>query len=314
MTQRYRPRAPTSDPDNNVTKLKPATNAERQRRFKARRKAEKEAAGAATPAPLLSPVTSLVTPPVTPGNHALSTITMLAAVALASVEGYFGVVGMTAIFASAPVPVTVMTIVLEAAKLVTVAWLARYWYVAPLALRFSLISIVALLMVLTGFGTYGYFSRAHLAHQTEMQQSIDHDAEPVSQAVALAEANQRDLDGRIRQLDDMVRDATSRGRTKIAMGLVDDQAKMRADLVAMRAVTAVKLAGLRVQMADVEGRRGAAAAEIGPASYVATLLGMADGESAVRLIILLLVLVLDPAAILLTVAATYRVRTRYVSA
>ena len=162
---------------------------------------------------------------------------MLAAVALASLEGYFGVVGMTAIFASAPVPVAVMTIVLEGAKLVTVAWMARHWHIAPLALRFALISVVAILMVLTGVGTFGFFSRAHLAHQTEMRESIDHDAEPVSQAVALAERSAR-FNRQIRQLDDMVREATSRSRTKVAMDLVDEQAKKRADLVAMRAVAA----------------------------------------------------------------------------
>jgi hypothetical protein len=41
------------------------------------------------------------------------------------VSAFFGITGMTAIFAASAIPVMVMIGVLEAAKLVTCAWLAR---------------------------------------------------------------------------------------------------------------------------------------------------------------------------------------------
>jgi hypothetical protein len=43
--------------------------------------------------------------------------------------------------------------------------------------------------------------------------------------IALTDADVRDLDRRIAQLDDMVRAATRRGYTRTAMRLVDDQAR-----------------------------------------------------------------------------------------
>ena len=56
-------------------------------------------------------------------------------------------------------------------------------------------------------------------------------------------------------------------------------------------------------VAEVALVRGArVASEIGPARYLAELLGWDDGESAVKLISAILVLTIDPAALLLTLA------------
>jgi hypothetical protein len=54
----------------------------------------------------------------------------------------------------------VMVGVLEAAKLVTCAWLARHWRVTPWLLRVPLTVMVLALMTLTAIGSYG-FLRMH---------------------------------------------------------------------------------------------------------------------------------------------------------
>jgi hypothetical protein len=228
------------------------------------------------------------------------------AVALASVSGFFGITGMTAIFAAAAVPVMIMTGVLEAAKLVTAAWLARHWRTAPLLLRLPLIAMVSLLMGLTAVGTFGFLSRAHLDHRIMATEAIDHDAAPLQQRIALAAAAVQDVDGRIAQLDDMVKASTIRGRTKTAMALVNDQARSRGDLVAQRQTLATQLSNLKVEEAGITGQRARVANEAGPALYLAKLFGSEDTEGTVRLITALLVLVLDPLAVLLTIAAACR--------
>jgi hypothetical protein len=298
---------------NGAQRAKDRTNNARQKRFRDRRKAEAQAA-TVMPSSVVGDNGAAAVMPVMPTIPAVMRsrdwgVTMAAygaAIGLASVSGFFGVVGMTAIYAAAPVPVMVMTAVLEGAKLVTAAWLARNWRDAPLALRAPLIGIVIALMALTAVGTYGFFVRAHLAHQLEARQAIDNAASPVAEKIKSAEVDLHDLDGRIRQFDDMVRETTSRGRTRVAMALVDGQAKKRSDLVTERRTVAARLADLRVQVSAVEARRAQSAAELGPARYLAELLGWADGETAVKLITLLLVLVIDPAAILLTLAASRR--------
>ena len=165
MTARYRPS------DNGTNGAKDPTNNARQQRFRDRRKAKKAQAAAAIATASPSSVVgdnaapTVINPVIIRRRDGGVTVAAFgAAVALASVSGFFGVAGMTAIFAAAPVPVMVMTAVLEAAKLVTAAWLARHWRVAPLAFRVPLIGVVLVLMLLSGIGTYGYFTRAHLAH------------------------------------------------------------------------------------------------------------------------------------------------------
>jgi signal transduction histidine kinase len=230
-------------------------------------------------------------------------LAILTAIALASVSGYFGIAGMTTIFAAAAVPVTIMVGVLEAAKLVTAAWLARHWRVAPLTLRVSMAGMVLLLMALTAIGTFGFLSHAHLEHQVVMREAVDRDAAPIVQRIAEAEAAVQDFDRRILQLDDMVRAATRRGYTRTAMTLVADQAKSRAALVAERQAAAEKLAALKVEQVNVDAQRARLANESGPALYLAKLFGSNDTEAMVRRITALLVLVLDPLAVLLTIAA-----------
>jgi ABC-type polysaccharide transport system permease subunit len=76
------------------------------------------------------------------------------------VSAFFGVTGMTAIFAAATAPV--MVGVLEAAKLPTAAWLARHWRVTPLLLSAPLAVMVLALMTVTAIGSYGFLTKAHL--------------------------------------------------------------------------------------------------------------------------------------------------------
>jgi hypothetical protein len=64
------------------------------------------------------------------------------------------------------------------------------------------------------------------------------------------------------------------------------------------------LADLKVAQAGILARRATVAAEVGPALYLAKLFGSDDSEAMVRLITALLVLVLDPLAVLLTIAVT----------
>jgi hypothetical protein len=73
-----------------------------------------------------------------------------------------------------------------------------------------------------------------------------------------------------------------------------------------RQLAAEHLADLKVQDAGVEAQRARVTAEAGPALYLAKLFGSDDTEAIVRFITALLVLVLDPLAVLLTLAATPR--------
>jgi hypothetical protein len=73
-----------------------------------------------------------------------------------------------------------------------------------------------------------------------------------------------------------------------------------------RVAQSVTLADLKVEKAAVDGERRTIEADFGPVRYPATLLGAAD-QDVMRWFILAVALLLDPAAVLLLLAAA---RTR----
>jgi hypothetical protein len=72
---------------------------------------------------------------------------------------------------------------------------------------------------------------------------------------------------------------------------------------AQRTGEAKTLAGLQVEKASIEGQRRMVEADLGPVRYLATLLG-ADSEAALRWFVLVVALLLDPAGVLLLLAAS----------
>ncbi len=68
-------------------------------------------------------------------------------------------------------------------------------------------------------------------------------------------------------------------------------------------VEAKAFADPKVEKAAVEGERRTVEADLGPVRYLATLLGASD-EAVLRYFILVVSLLLDPAAVLLLLAAT----------
>jgi hypothetical protein len=97
--------------------------------------------------------------------------------------------------------------------------------------------------------------------------------------------------------------ATSKDRTASAMALIEQQRQTRGELVAQRTNEAKTLAALHVEKAKADGERRTVEADLGPVRYLATLVGAAD-ENVMRWFILAVALLLDPAAVLLLLAAT----------
>ena len=89
------------------------------------------------------------------------------------------------------------------------------------------------------------------------------------------------------------------------MALADQQRKTRGELVAQRTSEAKTLATLQVEKAAVDGERRKVEADLGPVRYLATLVGAGD-QDVLRWFILAIALLLDPAAVLLLLAATRR--------
>jgi hypothetical protein len=303
-----------------VQPRKPRTAA--QRKAESRRRAKERAAAAVTPpdaAPLPPDAAPLVTPPrPDPGpvtvatarrdcpGPAVTAVTLAAALGLAACSASFSIAGMTAIFAGAVMPVTAMGVAFEAGKLCGVAWLGRSRH-APLSLRVAVTLLILAFVALNSAGVFGFLSRANLSRVAD-QIAIDHRAVLIEGDIVVAAEAVADLDRRIFQLDSVIDSATARGRTKTALEIIADQSRARAELVGQRQSASKKLVGLKVQRDAVAGEGRQIEVDVGPIKYLATLIGATDDQT-LRASILIVSLILDPAAVLLMLAASYRRRS-----
>jgi hypothetical protein len=231
--------------------------------------------------------------------------TLVAALSLATVSAGFSITGMTAIFVGATLPVIGMGVALELGKLSAVAWLGHQRSSTSPGLKASLTMLVAVLMTLNAVGCFGYLSKAHIAHQVDGDLAVAGHSADAEARLSMQTGVVGDLDRRIAQIDKAVDTATSKGRTGSAMALADQQRKTRAELAAERIREGKALAALQVEKASVDGERRKVEADLGPVKFLAILLGAGD-QDVLRWFTLVVAILLDPAAVLLLVAATRR--------
>ena len=269
---------------------------------KAPRKPSKSAAPDAAPNAALAATLAPTQPQL---SRAANAVAYAAAVMLAAVAAYFSVGGMAEIFAGAAVAIMVLAGAMEATKLVIAGWLARQWQATGWRLRTVLIALVTGLAAINAAGVYGRLVEAHLGVTVAAASSVQEriaalDARITEQAHTVA-----GIDTQITQIDAAISKLTEKGSARTALRMADQQRRIRDGLVTAREKAADTLVELRADRAKLEGERARVEASTGPIRYLAAMVG-ADTETAVRWLILLMVLCCDPAAIALTVAASRR--------
>jgi hypothetical protein len=191
---------------------------------------------------------------------------------------------------------------MEGGKLSAVAWLGQR-YAASRALKGAIVALVVTLMGLNAIGSYGFLTKAHLDRAVAAEAEVaDHQAR-INARQKVAAANVADIDQRIAQIDNAVNEATKRGRTTVAMNLVDHQTGRRSELRGERARAADVLAAVEAEGAGIANERIELAADAGPVRYLAALIGQ-DDERVMHWFVLAVALLLDPLAVALLLAAT----------
>ncbi len=154
-------------------------------------------------------------------------------------------------------------------------------------------------------GAYGFLAKAHIGHAVAGEIAVASRSADVDARIQVEAGIVANIDRRIAQIDAAVEKATDRGRTASAMQLAGDQRRTRSELAAERIREGRALATLQIEKAAVDGDRRKVEADLGPVRYLAALLG-ADSEAVLRMFILAIALLLDPAAVLLLLAASAR--------
>lgn len=217
-------------------------------------------------------------------------IVLLIGLIVASVAGYYSVIGLTTIFAGAFWSVVVMASSIEAAKVAATSWLYRYWYSVPMLIKYYLVAAIMVLSLITSLGVFGFLSKAHT------DQSI------VTGVTSIQlETVDQQLDIEQKRLDILLEQSGKyKNPSKKIEKQIDDVQN--------------KIIELTEKKAPLLQEQNKQEAEVGPLKYVAELLyGKTDKttlDSAVRAMIILIVLVFDPLAIVLILAANHGLSTK----
>ena len=126
--------------------------------------------------------------------------TLFVALTISACAAYYSIVGLTAIFAAAVIPIVIMGSVLELAKITGAVWLKIYWHEATWWLKFYLVPAVVVLMIVTSIGIFGFLSRAHIEQTASAAEGVAQieriDTEILQQQEIIAIANSRIADAR----------------------------------------------------------------------------------------------------------------------
>ena len=240
-----------------------------------------------------------------------SNLTLLVALILSTIAAWYSIIGLTTIFAGAVVPVIIMGSALELAKITTTVWLRKYWHRAGLLLKLYLVPAVMAIALITSMGIFGFLSKAHMDQGLttgDVQSKIAVYDEKIKTSKENIDANRKVL----KQMDEAVdqvmgRSQDEKGADK-AVAIRKGQAKERVLLQAEIAAEQKAIARYNEERAPIAAEVRKVEAEVGPLKYIAALL-YGDNpdanllEKAVRWVIILLVIVFDPLAIALVLAA-----------
>lgn len=244
----------------------------------------------------------------------INVLALIAALAISCVAAYFSIIGLTAIFAGAFWQVIIMGSVLELGKLVTASWLYRNWHNVSGFIKLYLTSAVALLMLITSMGIFGFLSKAHIEQQLTSQGTDAAQVEIVDSKIQYQQQQIDDVDKQISQIDANISKMTEKGQTKSALAAISQQKKNRDALVTKKDELVRVISGFKTEKITLEANIKKLEAEVGPIKYIASLIyEQSDNtqlEKAVRLVIILLVIVFDPLAVVLLIAANIGLSNR----
>jgi hypothetical protein len=223
------------------------------------------------------------------------------ALIVAGCAAYFSVTGLGVLFSGASVAVMVMASSLEIAKLVTATYLKQEWSNIKGFNKWYLTSAVALLMLITSAGIFGYLSNAFqtqslklqqvdreiLVHQTKIDQNTIQITQLSTQITEFNTNQGKILDGG-KVNSRLIRSIDNRDKQ---IAKINDKIS---NLQTENAQETEKINQIKISNLDLEK-------EVGGFRFVAEAFGV-ELKSVVKFFIFLIVIVFDPLAVALIIA------------
>jgi hypothetical protein len=210
----------------------------------------------------------------------------IVAAAVAAAAAYFSVYGLALLFSGIAVPVIIMGISLEAGKLMAASFLYRFWNSTSKFLKAYLMFAILILMFITSMGIFGFLTGAY------QKQNL-----PLETTEIQLQLKQEELDTLLerkaaidKQISDMPATYVS-AKQRLIASFADEIETLNE-----------RIPQLQTEILEQKGQSIETEAKIGPILFVAETLGV-DKSLTIFFFVLVIVLVFDPLAVALTIAA-----------
>ena len=242
-------------------------------------------------------------------------LALLSGLTISAVAIWYSVAGLMAIFSAAVIPIIVMGVALEISKLAGTVWLKQNWNRAPYFIRAYLLAAIAILMLITSMGIFGYLSKAHIEHSSTIAPQaakVEIYDEKIKVIQSQIERNNKNLSQYDEAVDQIMGRSKDEKGAERANQVRKAQQKDRERIIAETKRLQKEIQTLTEEKLPLSLEVKKAESDLGPIKYVAEVVyGTQDRDiidKAVRLVIFIIIIVFDPLAVLLLIAAnqTYK--------
>ena len=251
--------------------------------------------------------------PVTFSERLVAYLVLFSGLAISAVAEYYSIMGLIAIYPAAVIPIVIMGVVLGFGKISATIWLKQNWQYAPWWLKTYILPAIIALMVITSLGVFGFLSKAHSDQSLvsgDVQAKIAVYDEKIRTARDNIDANRKALKQMDEAVDQVMGRSTDEKGADKAVKIRRAQQKERVRLQSEIATEQKTIAAISEERAPIAAEVRKVEAEVGPIKYIAHLLYGENPdanilEKAVIWVTVLIVIVLDPLAVILLLASQY---------
>ena len=227
------------------------------------------------------------------------------ALALASVGAYMSILGLAELFSAHATTIIILAIIVEWTKVLTAGAIHMFWKVTPWW-KYLLAAAVISHMVITNMGIYGYIADGYLQQsrpETRIGLQIDQIDKQITHQKDIIERAQPQIDS----LDEAERRYIGINYIRVAQEYREKNAPRRANLEQNIAEASGEIARLEKKKTEALEMREETEAQLGSLKHLSQYFSD-DVMTAVTYFIILIMMGLDPVAIMLVIFFAFLLR------
>ena len=218
-----------------------------------------------------------------------TTLIGVSALLVAGSAAFFSVFGLSKLFSGAQISVIIMAGSLEFSKLVAASFLYQYWYSMSKVLKTYLSLGVAILVIITSAGIFGYLSNAYQGATVNFEKqstSLLYKEDRLEQLSEDKEFLKEELEAAVAELPENYRTAKRQLREEYQPKIN----QINTDMMTLKG----EIGDLKVELVET-------GVDVGPAIFLARAFET-DVDTVVKFFIFILIFVFDPMALAMVLA------------